>query len=243
MSEKEYFTFCGDLVGTSSVYSNAPDVAFDTLSQFYNTVFIELESYQSKNRDERKVYMFSDSLIITGDNFEDFIRSMCRVYMGMLNSAILLRGGMVAGLLEFDPRRTRENFEKNLPLGDVLARANGLEKSVKGARFVIESKIGQKVLESMKNWLTLQGYIRDPFEGKDMLLERSVAPLASGGGYEVLYPVYCKHITSDDLVKLDIDKLRYLEAASPPEVAIHYTETLRLLDHSLLRRAHMATQA
>ena len=159
---------------------------------------------------------------------------------------------MVRGRLEFEPRKTRPDFEKKLPPNAILAKASALEKSTKGARFVIEPEIAHELLSSMQGWLTLQGYINEPIEGKDMALLRSISPLPTGGGYEVLYPVFVnadREIrgisimrTSSALVSRVIDKLAFLECSSPPEIVAHYSETLRLLRHSMERRKHMRTQ-
>src|SRR5947207_2394818 len=85
------FTYCGDLVGTSSMYANAPSEAYNFLNRFYNTVFGLLADYQHGVLG-REVYMFSDSVIVTGDSPEEFVRSMCGVYMTLLNNSLLLRG-------------------------------------------------------------------------------------------------------------------------------------------------------
>src|SRR4051812_28748162 len=117
------FTYCGDLVGTSTLYANAPGEAYQFLNEFYNTVFGGLAAYQQQGH-HRNVYMFSDSLIVSGDDCAAFFRSMCGVHMALLASCLLLRGGMVKGRLQSDPRHTREDFAKMLPQGDSLARAN-----------------------------------------------------------------------------------------------------------------------
>jgi hypothetical protein len=184
--------------------------------------------------------MFSDSIIVTGDSPEEFVRSMCGVYMTLLNSSLLLRGGMVAGRLEFDPRQTRENFQKMLPQGDALARANALEKSVKGARFIVAPEIASQLVGSRREWLTLQGYIADPLLGADVPLQRSVAPVANGGGFEILYPVHERERADDATLSRDVEHLLYLVNASPPEVAVHYGETIAVIRHSQLRRTHMS---
>ncbi len=133
--------------------------------------------------------MFSDSLVVTGDDSGAFVGSVCGVYLALLNSSLLLRGGMVSGRLEFDPRQTRSHFQKMLPQNDTLARANALEKSVKGARLVIDSEIAHRLIEPRRDWLTLQGYITNPMPETDMALQRSIVPLGNSGGFEILYPV------------------------------------------------------
>lgn len=247
------FTYCGDLVGVSTLYANAPEEAYTLLSQFYNTAFRALEKYQLDGtgnvRIGRNIYMFSDSLIVTGDDTESFVKCMCDVYMSLLNASMLLRGGMVSGRLEFDPRRTRENFEKNLPRTERLAKASALEKSVKGARFVVEPELAASLIHPHRHWMTQQGYLGDLFNGRTFELQRSISPLPTGGGFEILYPVFLNVPydngvgplrTDDDLLRRNITRVDYLITASSPEAAVHYKETKRLLELSLLRRGHMA---
>jgi hypothetical protein len=250
-SDSNTFTYCGDLVGVSSVYANAPKQAYNLLSQFYNVAYTALQDYQKRNKGA-KVYMLSDTLIVTGTKPEMFVRAMCDIYMSLLNGSVLLRGGMVLGKLEFDPRESHSAFEKRLPSTERLAKASALEKSAKGARFIVESALAQQLLSAREDWLTLQGYVNDPMTGQDMELQRSIAPIASGGGYEVLYPVLLNVEASyrglpetridSELIHRDIERLSYLECSSPPDIASHYSETIRLLKHSLLRRSHMRTK-
>ncbi|MBE2203929.1 MAG: hypothetical protein IAE94_06305 [Chthoniobacterales bacterium] len=246
-TEKLEFTYCGDLVGISSIYSNAPDAAYDLLSQFYNTAYRALENYQKRDLD-CKVYMFSDSLIVTGGNADAFVRSMCDLYMSNLNHSTLLRGGIVSGRLDFDLRVSRENFEKKLPRSDKLAKASALEKSVKGARFVIEPELAAQLLARTPRWRTLQGYLGDLMENFNFELERSIAPLPTGGGFEVLYPVFLNvpfdngvgpSRVSDELIARNLARMEYLAAASSSEVIAHYQATKQVLEHSQLRRKHM----
>ena len=232
------FTYCGHLVGTASIYANAPREAYSFLNHFYNTVFGMLGGYQNGGQ-SREVYMFSDSLIVTGDDFAGFVESMCGVYIALLGRSLLLRGGMVKGKLTFDPRKTRQNFQKMLPEDDALARASALEKSVKGARFVVESPIAHQLIGPMHEWLTLQGYIGNPASRTDMALERSISPLPNNGAFEILYPVHEKARTDDSTLRTIEGRMYYLMNASPADVGIHYSETIRLIKHSEERRSHI----
>src|SRR5262249_38588432 len=150
-----------------------------------------LASYD-QGKANREVYMFSDSLIVTGDDSTAFVSSICSVYLTLLNSSLLLRGAMVSGRLQFDPRQTRDNFQKMLPQNDTLARANALKELVKGARLVGDVEIAERLLGPRRDWLTEQGYIRNPAPETATLLQRSIAPLGGTGAFEVLYPVHEK---------------------------------------------------
>lgn len=232
------FTYCGDLVGMSSIYASAPGEAYNFLNEFYNTVFDILHVYDQAAKD-REVYMFSDSLIVTGDDPQRFVEAMCGVYMRLLSNSLLLRGGVVRGRLRFDPRQTRSNFHKLLPQDNTLARANGLEKSVKGARFVIDADIAGGLIAPMTEWLTLQGYSTNPMRDRDVPLQRSIVPLIHSGAFEILYPVYERPHVDESQLRTIIERLDYLANASPPDVGVHYAATIHLIQHAEMRRSHM----
>lgn len=232
------FTYCGDLVGTSSIYASAPGEAYSFLNKFYNTVFDLLGTYDQGNAN-RKVYMFSDSLIVTGDDWTAFVTAICRVYVALLQSSLMLRGGIATGRLEFDPRKTRENFQKMLPQDDTLARANALEKSVKGARLVVEARIAHQLIGPMQEWLTLQGYIMNPTAPGATALQRSIVPLGATGSFEILYPVHEAATVDEAQLRAITRRLDYLAHASPHDALVHYRETLGLIKHSQERRSHV----
>jgi len=119
----------GDLVGISSLYASSPKGAYNALNDYYNEVFFSLQDYYT-GKVQRKIEMFSDCLIITGNDPDAFINSMSAVYGNLISKGLLLRGGMVTGSLDFDLSVTVSNFTKRLPSTDVLARAVSLERMV-----------------------------------------------------------------------------------------------------------------
>ena len=58
----------------------------------------------------------------------------------------MLRGAMVEHALQKEPRVEAKHFRKFLPTNDTLARAVGLEKTVKGARLLIEPTLAARLL-------------------------------------------------------------------------------------------------
>lgn len=179
--------------------------------------------------------MFSDSIVVRGGtDVCDFMGVIAPVYMSLLSKGLFLRGGIVEGKLEYDVRRTSENFQKRLPDSDVLARCAGFEKKVKGARLVIEKKIAHAFFNEHKDWLTLHGYSVNRRAGeKTFTAQRSIIPLADGTAYELLYPV----MADSDIPTIDkrIGEFNYMIAALPHEVSVHYEETKKLLEHSKIR--------
>jgi hypothetical protein len=236
----KHFTFYGDLVGIASLYNATPAGAYDALNAYYNTVFFGLQSY-FKDHLNRKVEMFSDSLVVTGDDPQAFIVSMAPVYANLVQKGLLLRGGMVTGALQFDVRVTTGNFEKALPTTDVLARAASLERKVKGARFLVDSALTHDLIGACPQWLTLHGYISDPKPGDtDVVLQRSLVPIPDGSAYEVLYPVL--ELPEDQIIEKRIGEMDMTKVL-PPELAQHYTDTRRLYEHSRVRVRHHREQS
>ncbi|MBM3300812.1 MAG: hypothetical protein FJY85_12765 [Deltaproteobacteria bacterium] len=181
------FTYYGDLLGVGNYYRLSSKVAQDKLHEFYNETFHTLRNYVSQNGQNR-IEMFSDSLFVIGVDAIEGLRCLGVLYGNLLRKDLLLRGGMVEGMLSFEPRVTIENFEKRLPKDDTLAKAAGLEKSQKGSRLLIENTLVAKLMGVCPDWLTHEGYIRtkmnSPLNG-DVL--RWIAPTPDSQGYEYLY--------------------------------------------------------
>ena len=224
------FTFYADLVGISALYAASPSHAYEKLNEYYNTVFHGLAAYYN-GVNTRKVEMYSDSLVVSGDNPELFISTMAPVYMTLLSKGLLLRGGMVLGHLNFDVRITTQNFQKSLPDSDVLARCVVLERKVKGARFLVSTDIAEPFFDAIRNWLTLQGYATDRRRGvSELLLQRSLVPLTDGTAYELLFPVLA--LSEAEIIKKRVDEMTYQIKQLPRDISTHYSETKTLLLHS-----------
>jgi hypothetical protein len=232
----EHFTYLGDLVGISSLYASSPEGAYNALNDYYNEVFFGLQDYYT-DKEQRKIEMFSDCLIITGDDPDAFIKSMSAVYGNLISKGLLLRGGMVTGSLDFDMRVTASNFKKRLPSTDVLARTVSLERMVKGARFLVESAIAERFMAPHPAWLTPQGYINDPQSGrKELVVQRSLCTLPNGGAWEVIYPVLSE--IEEVQISSWIEKVGYLSSVAGDEGGRHYLETRKLLEHARVRLGH-----
>ena len=181
------FTYYGDLLGIGSYYNLSPVVAQLKLHEFYNETFKILEDFVSKDN-SNKVEMFSDSLLVFGTDPYEGLELIGRLYAELLKSDLLMRGAMVSGKLEFEPRVTIKNFSKRLPKDDVLAKAAGLEKSHKGARLLIENSLVEELMKECPIWLTNSGYLRTKNKRpKHYKLLRKIAPTPDHRNYEFLY--------------------------------------------------------
>jgi hypothetical protein len=229
-----HFTFYADLVGISSLYAASSDQAYKKLNEYYNVVFTGLSAFYD-GKPNVQVEMFSDSIVIRGgQDVHEFINIISPVYVNLLSKGLLLRGAIVEGQLKYDARLTAENFVKQLPDSDVLARCVCLEKKVKGARLVIEKKIAEPFFTNHQDWLTLHGYSANRRGGDALaVMQRSIIPLPDGEAYELLYPI----VAATDIQSLDkrIEELDYIISALPHEVSVHHAETKRLLEHSKIR--------
>lgn len=223
------YTYYGDLLGISSYYTLSPDMACKKLDDFYNTTFNSLSNYCNNNRGSVEVIMFSDSLLIRGDNAQKMLEELCKVYIELSHKGLLLRGAMVKGRLKFEPRLTLENFEKRLPEDDTLARSVGLESMYKGARLIIENSLVEELLSNQPQWMTLDGYVRDVMPNiryKNIL--RRIAPTPDNSTYELLYFWVCSRDSFNYEVKKE--QLKEISNSSINKISIHYKETIRLLD-------------
>jgi hypothetical protein len=235
------FTFYGDLLGVSGYYKLSAGIAYSKLDDFYNTSFLSLSRYCRENN--ANVIMFSDSLFLYGHGPRKALRQLHWLYCKLLKKGLLLRGAMVMKCLEFDPRITIENYQKMLPRDDTLARAVGLEKTVKGARLLIEPQLGERMLQECPEWVTHEGYIRhvnDDHYGQIGLndIRRRICPTPTQDAFECLYGWPCDTLNQQDepISPIDTKQLEEIGRVLQPAVAEHYCETLAVLARSEQRK-------
>jgi hypothetical protein len=231
------FTYYGDLLGVSNYYRIDPETAYEKLNFFYNETYNVLRDIERKNgkRYDLKVFLFSDSIFITGTLLESTLRHLSYLYSILFNENLLLRGAIVHGKLTFDPRMELRNMTKQLPQGDVLFRAVELEKRNKGARLVMEKKLAHLILP--KKWYTTEGYFKertDPAIPKDSLL-RKIRTTPSWGAYEFLWPLIDIKEFNGRKVKFFfsdyIKKIKHLNRIVPEEASLNINETKKLFDN------------
>lgn len=218
------FTFYGDLLGIASAYRLGGEAAYQKLNAFYDTVFGRLEPLCDQPR-HIHIQMFSDSLVIWGQGAKEILECLQDVYLDLIRKNLLLRGAIVDGALEKEPRVEAKNFRKFLPTNDTLARAVGLEKTGKGARLLIEPSLAAKLLKDQPDWLTVEGYVQNvsaDLPRSDVL--RRICPTPSGTSHELLY--FWKtdggaNLNDDHTLA---DRLKQLSEFHDPFVAEHLRE-------------------
>jgi hypothetical protein len=229
-----HFTFYGDLLGIGAAYQLSPQVAYEKLNSFYNTVFNRFEPLCDNPNSPVHVQMFSDSVVIWGSYATEILELLQQVYLDLVRKNLLLRGALVDGALVKEPRVEVKHFRKFLPTNDTLARAVGLEKTVKGARLLIESALARKLLSSHSEWLTLEGYM-DQFcpnvPASDVL--RRICPSPSATSYELLYFWRQSPAVDDNDIA---DRLKEVAEFHEAYVGDHLRETLKVLKRSEMRR-------
>ncbi len=227
------FTFYGDLLGISSMYRLAPQRAYERLNDFYNTTFSSIEE-QWAAEDNLETIMFSDSLLIYGDNPESALERLSVVYMKLHNEGLLFRGAMVKGRIAFEPRMDRHNFRNMIPTNDTLARAVILESAQKGARLIVENRLAQDLLQNVPEWATHDGYVRKPNlhdVPRDHILRR-LSPTPDNMAYEVLYFWICHPDLTDLRIdyKMKKEEFEEIQKGMAKNVGDHYRATIDLLE-------------
>ncbi len=229
------FTYYGDLLGVSSFYRLSPEIAYRRINDFYDTTFNTLSNFLDEHKDSINVVMFSDSILMWGNDARGALIELHRLYNQLLTKGLYLRGAMVDGKLLNDPRFELKNYKNSLlPSNDTLARAVGLEKTQKGARFLIENKLAQKILsDHYTDWLLNEGYIQNPGKPSSSMADplRRIAPTPDCIAYEFLYFWSC--LPNIERTPADYSLMRkQLESASKMTSRVfaeHYEETLELI--------------
>ena len=232
------YTFYGDLLGISGYYRLSPKRAYGRLNEFYNMSFSCLSEF-CRSSDGVEVNMFSDSIFVWGENEKDILPHLQLLYLELIHAGLLLQGALVDKKLRFDPRLTLDNFGKHLPKDDTLARAVGLARSQKGARFLVENRLVERLLERHPDWMTPEGYalkIDRSTSQSDIL--RRISPTPDLTTYEVLYFWSPDEDSRSDRVEADSNSefLKDISKMISDEFSIHYRETIRLRDRSNCRR-------
>lgn len=234
------FTFYGDLLGIASAYRLGAAAAYQKLDTFYNTVFGRLEPLCDRPRGRIHVQMFSDSLVVWGSGAKEILGQLQDVYLDLIGKNLLLRGAIVDGALEKEPRVEARNFRKFLPTNDTLARAVGLEKTVKGARLLIEPSLAGKLLNDHPAWLTVEGYLENvnyDVPRSDIL--RRICPTPSGTSHELLYFWKTDGVVRNSAPEAKIAaRLKELAEFHDPVVAEHLRETFKLVRRCAMRARH-----
>lgn len=233
----DFFTFYGDLLGIASAYRLGAKAAYDKLDTFYNTVFGRLEALCNQQRSGIHVQMFSDSVVIWGRGTQRILEELQKVYLDLFGKNLLLRGAIVNGRLQKEPRVEVRNFRKFLPTNDTLARAVGLEKTVKGARLLIEPQVAQRLLGNEAEWLTVEGYLDHQYPNVATTdIRRRICPTPSGNSHELLYfwPQSDVDWEGSTYGKVET-RLKELAEFHDPSVAEHLRETVKLVRRSELR--------
>lgn len=221
------YTFYGDLLGIGSAYKLGPHTAYDKLNVFYNETFRTLDAFCDVTGNE--VEMFSDSLFIKGDHATSAILHIALVFSNLLRKGLLLRGAIVSGKLNFDTRLTKPKFVKRLPEDDTLARAVGLEKMQKGARFLIEPQLANELLKTVPDWRTHEGYLRSIRSPADESL-RKICPTPDSMSFEYLY-YWSNGVEIGDYATRIMD-LKDIMAMCDKASREHYKETIALIERS-----------
>ncbi|MEJ5330647.1 MAG: hypothetical protein WHT07_10895 [Desulfobaccales bacterium] len=231
------FTYYGDLLGISGYYQLGWDVAYSKLNFFYNETFSIFNKFADYDR-ESKISMFSDSLLITGcrKELKNILKNLQKLYINLLKKGMLLKGAVVKGKLEYDQRLTRDDFQKQLPNSDCLARAVWLGSRQKGARLLIENSLIDKLLKSIPEWKTIEGYngnLYNEINKNDIL--RRICPTPDNNFYELLYAWV--EIEPDTMEENSIIKiLEHNSKMLDKKYAIHYKETINLIKRCNYRK-------
>lgn len=228
------YTFYGDLLGIGSAYKLGPRTAYDKLNAFYNETFHTLDAFCDISGND--VEMFSDSLFIKGDDAASAIVDIALVFSNLLRKGLLLRGAIVSGKLNFDTRLTKPNFAKRLPDDDTLARAAGLEKMQKGARFLIEPQLANELLSTVPDWRTHEGYLRSIRSIANDSLRR-ICPTPDSTSFEYLY-YWSTGVEIGEYATRTKD-LKDIMAMCDKASREHYEETISLIERS--RHRHKTT--
>lgn len=200
------YTYYGDLLAISYLYDTNESATKMVLDRFYQLIFDKFQG--SCVNKQTQVTLFSDTLIITGQDLKQLFLTVEKVYRTLSHQGIFLRGAVVKGKLEFEPKVVVDNMTKHLPSGNVLYRAVRLEKKGKGPRFFVEEDIVKDIMP--KEWLISNQYETNICIEKikeNDFRRKIVQTIEKKEVYEYLWPCLLREIDEKiDSARKDISK-------------------------------------
>jgi hypothetical protein len=230
------FTFYGDLLGISNYYRLSSEVAYQKLNRYYNITFQCFSGYCDENIGNINVEMFSDSVLIWGNDLQSVLVLLQKLYINLIDESLLLRGAIVSEKLSQDPRKTVQNFRKFLPENKALANAVGLESTQKGARLLLENTLAEKMLREVPDWLTNEGYLKDLNQNiQEEDIRRKICPTPKNETYEILYFWEGEQLNHNNYEKRRTHFKELSQFVDEP-ILTHFRETTMLLERCELRQ-------
>jgi hypothetical protein len=208
------YVYYGDLLGISTAYECGLDKAKSKLHRFYDEAFHCFSKIKTQDA-SCNIELFSDSILVSGVDVISFIECMADFYNTLLSYNIMLRGGVVEGIIEYEPKLSCNKSSNRILTQDVLFRASVLQKKCKGARFIIEEKLLNKNEEIGTHFFNTKNKVSGINKsGKNI--------------FEILYPIISG--VESCIINKRIGALKEMLASQTDEtVKKHFSETILLL--------------
>ena len=184
------FTYYGRLVGIPASYTLAPGAAYHKLDVFYDLAHDHLHQVCEGAHPDFGVQLYSYSMVFFGEDVLTGLRLLHGLYMGFLESAVLLSGAVVPGMLAADPRFSVRNFYQGLAPGGPVEQAERLLEGTEGARLLVDSELASAVLPDGSEWDRTEGYARNYHRHPEIALDDPRRFLVRSGdvpSHELLY--------------------------------------------------------
>lgn len=231
MKDAVPFTYYGSLLGIPASYVVAPGATYHKLERFYNLAYDHFKDVCGGFNVQYGAHLFSYSILFFGEDLLEGLALLKSLYVDLLAENLMLRGSVLPGRMQFDPRFSLKNFHNFIPRADVLERAAVLAAATKGARLILHQDVARPLFPSDSGWETEDGFV----EGRDKHPEigkfdprRFISPVEDGQCYEYLYfyrdPQHPR-VANDETVR----RLGLLNDPASKSVAEHFEATTDLL--------------
>lgn len=237
MNKNQKVVAYSDLLGFSKLVVEDSSHAEQLLIDFYDL------AQKTKMNEEYKcleLFLFSDSLIVQGDDVSKVVNYMCCLYRSALKycetnpNVMLCRGGIARGEVITQKNCQRPNIPENFIVSPALTHASKMEKLVKGQRLLLSANELEK-LETLSHFW-------NPKINGICYSQPSIKPIELFLKYKHKYKYkYQDVLWARDLVK-EYDESKVETAAlvniaaklfnenqkKPKGILSHYAETLRI---------------
>jgi len=242
MSQSVPFTYYGTLLGIPASYVIAPGATYQKLERFYNLSYDHFKDACGGANVQYGAHLFSYSILFFGQDLVDGLRLLKNLYLDLLAENLLLRGAVLPGRLQFDPRFSLKNFHNFIPRADVLERAAALAAGCNGARLILHPDAACPALPPGADWHTIEGYNHSRDNHPEITKydpRRFIVPVEEGPFYEYLYfyrdPAHPRLATDETTRRLGL-----ANDAAAKSISEHFDATVGLLQRCRQRIAGKA---
>ncbi len=227
MNKNQKVVAYADLLGFSEFVVSDLKQAKQLLDDFYN---LSQRTKISKGYKDLELFLFSDSLLLQGNDISSVVNYMCCLYRSALKYCkkgliMLCRGGIARGCVITQKRRQAPNVIKNFIISPALTHAAKMESLVKGQRLLLSANEHEELSHFWNHDIESICYDQPSVKPSKLFLKYKYRDILWARDLAKEYPESKKETTNLINIAAELFNKNYKK---PKSVSLHYAETLRI---------------